>query len=148
MGDLREHRRIRQREGREEAAAAGRRGKEGRSPVHRERRTEKIVHLTMETDEEVRDKERDEDGSRERRGGGRCRERVNAGCEEGVETDGGGEAVGAKDRAERSGRWPMHRERKLENISPSRHWRKGRSWNRRGGGRCRGGAWCAKAVGG
>ncbi|KAK9166830.1 hypothetical protein Scep_002021 [Stephania cephalantha] len=36
----------------EKAAAAGRREKEGRRSVQRERRTEKIVHLTTEMDDE------------------------------------------------------------------------------------------------
>ncbi|KAK9119137.1 hypothetical protein Scep_017230 [Stephania cephalantha] len=39
--------------------------------------------------------------------------------EEGVETRGGGEAVGAEDRAERSGRWPVQREEVGENLSKS-----------------------------
>ncbi|KAK9119435.1 hypothetical protein Scep_017528 [Stephania cephalantha] len=43
------------------AAAAGRRGKEGRLAVQLERRTVKIVHLTTETDGEE--------------SGGQCRER-------------------------------------------------------------------------
>ncbi|KAK9119436.1 hypothetical protein Scep_017529 [Stephania cephalantha] len=48
------------------------------------------------------------------------------------------------------GRWSVQRERKLEKISPSRHWRRGRSRNRRMRWSvqwrwvaCRGGQWVA-----
>ncbi|KAK9128630.1 hypothetical protein Syun_017427 [Stephania yunnanensis] len=56
---------------------------------------------------------------------------LDAGGEEGVETDRGGEAVDAEDRAERSGRWTVHRERNLEIIYPSQRWQRGGSRNRR-----------------